>query len=480
VAPTESATRRSRGSTSNEPIARNGLRLDTRAPSDASSDHARMLRQWIWRDFLNIILGAWLVASPFTLGYRDVPMIWSDVLSGSTIVVLGLLTLSPRFEPARWGLCCVGLWLLCAPLVFWTPDPGAYANDTLVGSLVIGFSVLVPMMPGRAHYEAMTMPGPDTPPGWSYNPSGWVQRGPIIAMAFVGFLLSRYLAAYQLGHIAYPWDPLFGDGTRRVLDSEVSRAWPISDAGLGAVSYAVEALSGLMGGRNRWRTMPWMVVMFGVLVVPLGIVSIALVILQPVAVGAWCALCLATAVAMLIMISPALDEVVAMCQFLSGARREGKPFWQTFWIGGTLDGYRAGDRQSMPARTVRHALAAQILGAMELRRVPWNLLISAGLGAWLMVEPAVLGVTGTGAQSNYLSGALVITWAVIAFGEIARPVRLLNIAMGNWIAMAPWLLSGHDAGSQWYDVIAGAALVALSVRRGRIEEQFGSWNRYLV
>src|ERR687897_3053011 len=95
-----------------------------------------------------------------------------------------------------------------------------------------------------------------------------------------------------------------------------------------------------MGGRNRWRTMPWMVLMFGVLVVPLGVVSIVLIILQPVAVGAWCTLCLITAAAMLIMIAPAIDEVVAMGQFLIGARREGKPFWRTFWVGGTLDQYR--------------------------------------------------------------------------------------------------------------------------------------------
>lgn len=41
--------------------------------------------------------------------------------------------------------------------------------------------------------------------------------------------------------------------------------------------------------------MPWMVVMFGIFVVPLGIVSIVLVMLQPIGVGAWCALCLIAA-----------------------------------------------------------------------------------------------------------------------------------------------------------------------------------------
>ena len=136
----------------------------------------------------------------------------------------------------------------------------------------------------------------------------------------------------------------------------------------------LEALSGFMGGRNRWRTMPWMVVMFGVLVVPVGIVSLVLVVLQPIAVGAWCALCLVTAVAMLIMVAPAVDEVVAMSQFLQGARREGKPFWRTFWLGGSLNQYRHAPRVPTPTTpTPLRSSASRIISAMDLDNVPWNL-----------------------------------------------------------------------------------------------------------
>jgi hypothetical protein len=441
-----------------------------------------MLGRWIWRDFANILLGTWLISSPATLGYRDPAMTASDIATGILIVALGILTLSPRLDLARWGLCVCGIWLLFAPLVFWARDAAAYANDTIVAALVIAFSVLIPMMPGRAHHDLMMTPGPDTPPGWSYNPSGWFQRAPIIAMAFVGFFLSRYLAAYQLGHIPYPWDPFFGDGTRRVLDSDISKAWPVPDAGLGAVSYMLEALSGLMGGRNRWRTMPWMVLMFGVLVVPLGVVSIVLVILQPVAVGAWCTICLVTAAAMLIMIAPAVDEVVATGQFLVGARRESKPFWRTFWVGGTLDQYKtAGLAESGADERGRHrSTPARVVAALDLTNVPWTLLLSAALGVWLMAAPAVLGVTGTAADSSHVAGALVVTWAVIAFGEIARPVRLLNIPVGLWIAVSPWLLSGATGASQWIDACVGLLLVGLSLRRGHIEERFGGWNRVLI
>jgi hypothetical protein len=235
-----------------------------------------------------------------------------------------------------------------------------------------------------------------------------------------------------------------------------------------------------MGGRNRWRTMPWMVLMFGVLVVPLGVVSIVLVILQPLAVGAWCTLCLVTAAAMLIMIAPAVDEVVAMGQFLLGARREGKPLWRTFWVGGTLAQYGSAAVTEPAATTHSRSPAARIIAAMDLNHVPWNLLVCAGLGVWLMGAPTVLGSTSSAAASDQLVGALIITCAVIGFAEVARPARLLNIPLGLWIVLAPWILLGDTNVSRWNDMIAGVAIAALSIRCGPITERFGGWNRYLA
>ena len=235
-----------------------------------------------------------------------------------------------------------------------------------------------------------------------------------------------------------------------------------------------------MGGRSRWRTMPWMVVMFGVLVVPLGIVSIVLVMLQPIAVGAWCALCLVTAAAMLIMVAPAVDEVVAMSQFLQGARREGKPFWWTFWVGGSLDQDRHAPLPSQTTGGGRRSIATRIVSAMDLDNVPWNLVLVAASGVWLMATPAVLGTTGASADVEHLAGALVLTWAVIAFGEIVRPVRLLNVLVGLGVAAAPWLVLGTTDASRWNDVVVGVAVVMLSLPRGRIQQQFGDWNPVLV
>jgi hypothetical protein len=52
--------------------------------------------------------------------------------------------------------------------------------------------------------------------------------------------------------------------------------------------------------------------------------------------------------------------------------------------------------------------------------------------------------------------------------------------MGLWIVAAPWLLTGQTALSAWNGMVVGTALAVLSIRRGRIEDQFGGWNRYLA
>jgi hypothetical protein len=105
----------------------------------------------------------------------------------------------------------------------------------------------------------------------------------------------------------------------------------VPDAALGAFGYLLDVVTGLVGGRRRWRTMPWMVVGFGVAVGPLGAASILLVVLQPVLFDAWCTLCLASAVISVAMIGPAMDEVLASLQYLVRVRAAGGSAWRAFW-----------------------------------------------------------------------------------------------------------------------------------------------------
>jgi hypothetical protein len=79
--------------------------------------------------------------------------------------------------------------------------------------------------------------------------------------------------------------------------------------------------------------MPWMVILFGLAVGPLGIVSVLLVIAQPAVLHAWCTLCLGSAVISLIMIGPAMDEILASLQFLRRCHERNAPLWTVFWRG---------------------------------------------------------------------------------------------------------------------------------------------------
>ncbi len=466
-------------------------------------------RNMLWPYYLSMMLGFWLLISPFTLGYmsdfapdtnqlrvmterglasfelRNLLMSWSDVISGILVIIFSVLSADAwRRNPwAQWANAFVGLWLMFAPLVFWTPLPEAYANGTLVGGLVIALAVLIPMMPGMS--MAGMMGKPDVPPGWAYTPASWLQRMPIAVLALIGFLIARILGAYQLGHIDTVWEPFFagsGDmkgvmnGTATIITSDMSKAWPIADGALGGIVYMLELVMVWMGGKTRWRTMPWMVLALAILVLPLGVVSIYFVIIQPIAIGTWCTLCLIAALAMAVMIPYALNEFVAMGQFLVWSRKQGKPFWRTFWEGDAMDGGSADTAKGLAASP-----GEQWTQATRGVTYPWTLLLSIAIGVWLTFTRLAFDSSGAMANSDHMVGLLVLTFTIIALAEVGRATRFINIPFGIWLIAAPWLLDGIASPlAIWNGVICGILLIVLAIPRGTIRNSYAGWDRYIV
>jgi uncharacterized membrane protein len=177
----------------------------------------------------------------------------------------------------------------------------------------------------------MNKKDPNIPPGWDYNPASWPQRWPIIILALVGFCIATYLTLFQINVIETIWEPFFGNGSVKVLTSATSKILPIPDAALGAMGYLADAVAGAIGGVKRWRKMPWIVVAFGFAVGPLGITSLLLVVLQPVKYDTWCTLCLASAFISVVMIGPAMDELLASLQYLKRVKKAGMSAWKGFW-----------------------------------------------------------------------------------------------------------------------------------------------------
>jgi nucleoside-diphosphate-sugar epimerase/uncharacterized membrane protein len=450
------------------------------------AEHQRTL----WCHFANVTLGLWLISSPFIFGmaqnwlqpgelinpngrgliYSDTWMTLSDVISGVLIIIFGLQSLSRDAGWARWAVAATGLWLLFAPLLFWTPNAAAYGNDTLIGALVIAFAVAIPSAPGISPIARIS--GPDAPQGWDYSPSGWSNRIPIIFLAFVGLFISRYLAAFQLGHIEGAWDPLFGNGTERIITSSVSEAFPVSDAGLGAAVYVIEIVTGIIGDKRRWRTMPWLVLLFGILIVPLGGVSVFFIIIQPIVIGTWCTLCLVGALAMLLQIPYSLDEILATLQFLKARRKQGKPLWFLLLHGDTMTDGSAdySDNFEAPAGSViREMLSSGI-------SMSWTLMVSALIGVFLMCTRLVFDTSGAAADSDHILGALIVTFTITAWGDVARPLRFINLGFGGWLIVAPSLISGYSTIAALASVLLGIALICLAFPLGRITSHMGAWD----
>ncbi|KHL24467.1 hypothetical protein PK98_10610 [Croceibacterium mercuriale] len=230
----------------------------------------------------------------------------------------------------------------------------------------------------------------------------------------------------RTGRASLPGEP-GRNGTEAVVTSAVSQAFPIPDAALGGYTYALEIATGIIGSQARWRTMPWLVFLFGLMIAPLGVVSITFVIIQPVVIGTWATLTLVGAAAMLVQIPYSLDELLETLQFVRRRAQAGRPWLRVFLSGDTDGGKREPVRDEFDcgAGTV---LADMWGGGVNL---PWNLAL-AGL-----IPPG---------------GALLVTPVLFDAG------------------------SAHTVAS----IVAGAALIALSLRHGAVREHHGSWDRRIA
>lgn len=182
------------------------------------------------------------------------------------------------------------------------------------------------------------LPADQKAPPFDYNPSSMAQRIPIALLGLFAALIAFYMGAFQWGWIESVWDPVFGNGSETVLTSEESEAmhrlFGLPDAVFGGWAYLTEAVLAFAGSTRRWQCRPWLVLLFGLDVIPLGIVSAVLVVLQGVSVGAWCFPCLVTAVISLVLAVLAYDEIWSCVKYLRAVwRRESrlKPLWNTIW-----------------------------------------------------------------------------------------------------------------------------------------------------
>jgi uncharacterized membrane protein len=147
----------------------------------------------------------------------------------------------------------------------------------------------------------------------------------LVALAALGLVVATYLALYQLDFYDEVWDPWFS--ARTVLDLTE----PVPDALAGVAAYAMELVLLVLGGRDRWRSLPWTCLALGFVLVCGAVVSIALIVIQPTVAGAWCTLCLVSAALSLALFVLGFGEARAAWQHVVRAHRRGARWGDAFW-----------------------------------------------------------------------------------------------------------------------------------------------------
>jgi hypothetical protein len=94
-----------------------------------------------WQDWANLLVGIWLCASPFVLQIEDAPAIRVLLAVGFLVIAAEVLTLSPLRVWEEWINVVLGLWLVVSPWFAGMASSTAAANCIVAGVLLIALAV---------------------------------------------------------------------------------------------------------------------------------------------------------------------------------------------------------------------------------------------------------------------------------------------------------------------------------------------------
>lgn len=97
-----------------------------------------------WQDVVCLILGLWLIASPWALGFTDIQFaVWSAVVLGIVIVLMTVAELIEFHDWEEWTDMVIGGWLAISPWVLgFTAEAGGSRLAT-GNFLIVGLALLV-------------------------------------------------------------------------------------------------------------------------------------------------------------------------------------------------------------------------------------------------------------------------------------------------------------------------------------------------
>lgn len=113
-----------------------------RPPSPSSIESARHPRLSRWAALANVVLGGWLLMAWFVLPYTEAERaLWTELVVGTVVAGIAIYrSATPRDAPwLGWVNVAAGAWLVASPFALGYADVAA----ALLNELVVGTSIAV-------------------------------------------------------------------------------------------------------------------------------------------------------------------------------------------------------------------------------------------------------------------------------------------------------------------------------------------------
>jgi hypothetical protein len=93
-----------------------------------------------WQDWVNLILGIWLFLSPWILGFRpEIPaQSWNFWIIGAAFFVFAVAALNMRTLWEEWVNLVLGIWLIVSPWVLRYSGTVTARDDAVIVGIIVG------------------------------------------------------------------------------------------------------------------------------------------------------------------------------------------------------------------------------------------------------------------------------------------------------------------------------------------------------
>lgn len=102
----------------------------------------------------------------------------------------------------------------------------------------------------------------------------------------------------------------------------------------------------------------------------------------------------------------------------------------------------------------------------------WAQIFNIVIGLFLMFAPSIFSFGKADSDHFYIVGPLIITNAIIALWEFNRGIRWLNVLIGAWLLVSPFILQSKGSVAS-IAIVSAILLVLFSIFKGSVKRRYG-------